>query len=629
MCCTAYISKQDIMGALPYTVYAIFLVTSVSVKASSVILEAENAVHFEGKQVASRSNASGQTTLKMYNRQTVSIEFCLTMDTETEVQNVWYSNDGESDLITVTVDNITLGEVLTQKEYKGGEAWDIFKPSGPFSSSVYLSGGKHLLILSVKNGDEYGVEIDKIELLLHNGQLKNISECMLLCFDDISYNYSIAVTGVGRNISKSTLVQKSKNTLCTEEDNVNIPIFYDSARKFIISANHPQYTAGTNSRLPDWENCKMAHSLWSLQDIDLSQTQRVTQASGAATMSVIALDTDKQSNLTSYGLIIDFTLDGPSLGKMDSEIGSIIKISFKDMINPIHVSMQYFGRSSQWSESTKKTVYLNKTWDTWDVPDLAWREGGGNIISLTITGFNEERIQIAEIVMNNRDLAMDQSTTVYSDSMTVIEVVDMDVWWRVNETMTLKTLNDGRVFQGVDYFRIYRKIPWSKNNFCQVFVMYQDGNVRLLPITPHGRDWIPFGSSILIGQSDHMDVRPAAPLRQVEIDPKELTIKLAYLDGSFLSLKLNVIWNETMIIMSDAVYARSLDSYPFLTFRSMWVANGNADVDHVSVDGNETHPILSGWSTLRGTSFAFFRKCISKHNTLSPDIRVKIIDLVL
>ncbi|KAL3877035.1 hypothetical protein ACJMK2_034791 [Sinanodonta woodiana] len=527
----------------------------------------------------------------MYKGQTVSIELCLTTDTEIKVQKLWYSNDGESDLITVSVDNNTLGEVLTQKHHKHGVGWSFIQPSGPLGFSVYLSEGRHQLSL----------KIDKIELLLHNGQLKNSSECQLLCFDDISYNYSITDSGVRRNISKGTLVQKSKPTLCAEEDNVNIPIFYDSAQKFIISANHPRYTSGTNSRLPDWENCKMAHSLWSLQDIDLSQTQRVTQGSGAATLSVTVLDRGNQSNLTSYGLIIEFSLDGPSLGMMDSETGSIIKVSFRGMINPVDVSMQYFGRWSQWSE-----------------------EGKGNSIRLTITAFRKERIEIEEIVMNNRGQVVDQSLMVYNDSMTKIEVVDMDIWWRVNETMTLKTLSDGRVFQGVDYFRIYRKIPWSENDFCQVFVMYQDGNVRLL--LGHNRV-DNFHRVPNPRQSDHMAVRPAAPLRHAEIDPKELTIKLTYLDGSFfLSLNLNVTLNETIVILSDAVYARSLASYPFLTFRSMWVANGNADVDHVNVDGLETRPILSGWSTLGGTSFAFFRKCISKHNTLSPDMRVKIID---
>ncbi|KAK3579227.1 hypothetical protein CHS0354_033296 [Potamilus streckersoni] len=626
MCCNTCTCNQDIMKLLHYTVYTIFLAGLVSVQASPDVLEAENAAFFEGKQVIPRSDASGQATLKIYKGQAVSIEFCLTKHSEIEVQNVWYSNDGESDLITVTVDNKGLGKVVTEPLNKDGEGWNIFRPSGPLGSIVYLSEGRHQISFYVEKGDEYGVEIDKIELLLHNGKEENSLDCKVFCFDDISYDHGIADTGFGLYTSKGKLVQKSKKTLCAEEDNIHIPIFHDSARKYIISANLPQYTSFANSRMADWENCKMTQSLWSFRDIELSQTQRVTQASGVATMSVTPLDTDQQSHLISYGLIIEFSLDGPSLGMMDSELGSIIKVYFRGIIMPVDVSMQYFGRRSQWSESTNKTVHSNKTWDTWNVPDFAWREGRGNSIRLTITAFKEDQIQIGEIVMDKRGQVIDQSLMAYYDGMTIIEVVDMDVWWRVNETMTLKTLNNGRVFQGVDYFRIYRKIPWSEKDFCQVFVMYQDGNVRLLPITPHGLDWIPFGSSILIGQSDHMAFRPAAPLRHADIDPKELTIQLTYWDGSFLSLKLDITMKETMVIVSDAVYARPLASYPFLTFRSMWVADGNADVDHVGVDGNEPHHILSGWETLRGTSYAFFRKCISKHNTLSPDLRVKIID---
>ncbi|KAK3596436.1 hypothetical protein CHS0354_033399 [Potamilus streckersoni] len=110
-------------------------------------------------------------------------------------------------------------------------------------------------------------------------------------------------------------------------------------------------------------------------------------------------------------------------------------------------------------------------------------------------------------MMNKRDQFIGKSFTAYHDGTTIIEVVDMDVWWRVNETMTIKTLNNGQVFQGVDYFRIYRKLPWSEKDFCQVFVMYQEG------------------------QSDHMAVRLAAPLRNADIDPQRIDNSTDLLGG--------------------------------------------------------------------------------------------------
>ena len=60
-----------------------------------------------------------------------------------------------------------------------------------------------------------------------------------------------------------------------------------------------------------------------------------------------------------------------------------------------------------------------------------------------------------------------------------------------------------------------------------------------------------------------------------------------------------------------------------MTFRSMWVADGNADVDHVSTPQG-VWPILTGWENLTSPYVLFFRACISRHNTLSPDIRVDV-----
>ncbi|KAL3832618.1 hypothetical protein ACJMK2_024248 [Sinanodonta woodiana] len=615
------------MILLRCTVYAVFLLRLVSSDEIHSIFEAENANTLEQKQVIFRSKASGKASLKMSKGQKASIEFCLTKQTDLAVQDVWYSNDGATDLIIVAVNNKKLGSVVSEPNNKEGEGWNIFKSNGPLDSVINMPDGKHELSLYVEDADEYGVELDKIELLLYNGQNNNILDCTVFCFDDISYDHNIEDTGLGLYTSKGTVVQNSVRTLCTEEDNINIPIFHDTARKFVISANLPKYRTFQNDRMPDWSDCKMFFHLWFFKNIDLSQDTVSTTTSGDATLSVKHLTKDSQSNLTTYEITVEFSLDGPSLGIMDSEMGSILSVSFREFINLTEISLRYFGRLSQWMHPTNtiSPSDYNTTAFTWHIPDYMWREGTGNSVQLTLTSFQQENLHIEYITIKPRELAYDQSEFAYHDGMTTIEVVKVDGWWRINETMTLQLTHNGQVFNGIDYFRIYKYTPWSEDMF-QVFVMYQDGNIRLNPITPDGLDWTPFGSSILLGQSDITAVRPAAALRHVDIDPKELTIQLIYQDGSISSLKLQVTIKETMVIVSNAVYARSLRTYPFLTFRSMWVSDGNADVDHVSVDGNEPHHILSTWNTLRGRSFAFFRKCISKHNTLSPDITVKILD---
>jgi hypothetical protein len=56
---------------------------------------------------------------------------------------------------------------------------------------------------------------------------------------------------------------------------------------------------------------------------------------------------------------------------------------------------------------------------------------------------------------------------------------------------------------------------------------------------------------------------------------------------------------------------------PILTFRSMYVSEGNSDCDHINIDGKYDFNIISNWSEISGNTFFFYRKCISKHNTQS------------
>ena len=100
-------------------------------------------------------------------------------------------------------------------------------------------------------------------------------------------------------------------------------------------------------------------------------------------------------------------------------------------------------------------------------------------------------------------------------------------------------------------------------------------------------------------------------------------MKIVYENGNMAILHLRSSFTETILTVSDVTY-KNRSKFPFLTFMSMWVADGNSDVDHVSVNGNMAHRI-NDWQKLFGTSVVFYRKCLSKHNTLSPDIRVGLL----
>ena len=62
---------------------------------------------------------------------------------------------------------------------------------------------------------------------------------------------------------------------------------------------------------------------------------------------------------------------------------------------------------------------------------------------------------------------------------------------------------------------------------------------------------------------------------------------------------------------------------PIATFRSMWVKNGNCDVECITIKNN-TMPIGEQWNILRGNTFFFHRVSPSIHNKSSPDILIEV-----
>lgn len=156
--------------------------------------------------------------------------------------------------------------------------------------------------------------------------------------------------------------------------------------------------------------------------------------------------------------------------------------------------------------------------------------------------------------------------------------------------------------------------------------MYQDGNVRLLPLPPPGMDWIPFGSSVIVGYSDPSDLRPSAPITSVTFFPSTLRLHVRYRDGGSAWLTLSSTQTVTELVVSDihSGVGRDIWRLPFATLRSMYVEDGNSDCDSVLVDGKNYRPILGQWGSMHGKSFFFFRRCESSHLTLSPDIRIDV-----
>lgn len=568
------------------------------------------------KQRTARQHASGYQTVHLYKGDTISTEICLNSYTELTVKDFRYSNDGGSDRIRVSFDMAVIAEFDTVAGLDNGQGWEKFRTSLIMYSTV--DSGRHILTVTVIDADPHGVEVDAINIQVNNSQSVASVRCQVFCFDEIGIPYSHPTPPP---VTRARAVQMSTKTNCAEEDNVNIPVFHDSLKSYVVTASLPKYPSFENNRGPDWRNCKMVSDIWKYTDVSLSQiTHRSTQASQLTISPESTVFPGSRIAL----IEVDFDLEGPSTGSMDSEVGTNIKLNFLRFNGTLSFQFQYYNRYNTWSQVQHEVAKTGNNNVMFETPDFSFREGPGNKLRIEVFSDQSNTVaySIGEFFMKKRQLKPDKTTALYKDSLTVVESVSIDMWWRVNETMTVTILN-GTTVNNAAYMRIYRRVPWVVDGFSQVFVMYQDGNVRLLPVTPHGLDWIPFGSSFLIGQSNYSSLRPCSPIKRMLIDPHLLTIKLFYADGGFASVRLVTTLMETQLHISDLIYANDAALYPFFTLRSMYVSDGNCDVDQFNVEG-QVRGILDPWGTQYGNFFAFYRKCISMHNTQSPDITLRV-----
>ncbi len=188
-------------------------------------------------------------------------------------------------------------------------------------------------------------------------------------------------------------------------------------------------------------------------------------------------------------------------------------------------------------------------------------------------------------------------------------------YWRGQDS-TLSVRVNGQTSYDCHYLQIRRWVPGT-DSWPEVFVLYEDGNMRIKPHPPEGYTDVCFGSSMIIGPATLGD-RPYAEVESVDITTGASSVQLditfaggetAHID--FTVDRARAIADATVIGFPDHV----------AVFRSMWVTNGNADVDSVETAAGK-EAILGGWSDLEASAWFFHRQYPSTHNTSAPDIRV-------
>lgn len=207
----------------------------------------------------------------------------------------------------------------------------------------------------------------------------------------------------------------------------------------------------------------------------------------------------------------------------------------------------------------------------------------------------------------------------YDDHVTVVTAVRLASWWR--PTGMSFSVDTGTQYSDIHYIAVSQKIT-DENSWPQFLVLYMDGNMRLIPQPPAGVNSVCFGSSVIIGPTVE-GIRPLAEIDSAHYDSGSKTITVTYKAGSSAVLSIGEVNRDHARVNVSGSYLS--DSIPFAVLRSMYVADGNADVDHVqwidSLNSSHDDPVMDFISG-ESSDWLFHRQTSSQHNTSSPDIKI-------
>jgi hypothetical protein len=184
----------------------------------------------------------------------------------------------------------------------------------------------------------------------------------------------------------------------------------------------------------------------------------------------------------------------------------------------------------------------------------------------------------------------------------------------------------GTTVDDIHFIRLIRRID-NTDSWPEVLVLYSDGNLRLKPQAPlSGGDELlggdpVFGSSVVVGPAPR-SARPVADVQGVTYNAADGSLLVRYVGGGTAKLRLGRVDRTVTRVQVVGRYHSSPD-LPFATVRSMFVAEGNCDVDDVvwtETSGATRDDAIAAFGSGRGSDFLFRRAARSRHNTSAPDL---------
>ena len=570
--------------------------------------------------IVPRSNASQGVVVHLLKDNIIRYEMCIHSPIDMQINNIVYSNDAGNvgDVISFDIDGNLIGSFNTaQPSEMFSSAWNDFQGSGVIGDRFWLDYGNHMLTLRVTQADNFGVELDTIELDIGNNTLTSPSlACDVHCFDDINFKSS----DIPNDIDDFQVRQFSRPSVCSEEENIKVAIYHDTAKNFDIKATRPKYASCSNNKEADYRGCKLASPAWVFNKVRLVSSNSIEEPRAS-------LLVDAEGAIVRVAVTFDMSGFSTTRGQGESRTAGIVFVRLGRINGPVRTHLSYKGKSGTLIRLQEFTFTQEILQNIWNLPDDIWGLNNDNNIILEMINVEPSMMPmyIEEIKLEKRQQPS-ETFIIHDDGMFVWEGIHRDSWWLSHQqTLSINVQYNGSntVYDDVENLRVYMKKPYD-DGYAQIFVIHNDGHCRIQPVTSHGMDWTPFGSSFIIGPNIPEDLRPYASIKLIELDPVKMKMTAKYHDDSSVVMKILPSPTETLVKLRQLNVPHDRHKRAVLTFLSMWIEDGYSNVDHLALN-NVEFSVLNRWDGyLNGTRANFYRKCISRLNTQSPDMEVVV-----
>ncbi len=209
----------------------------------------------------------------------------------------------------------------------------------------------------------------------------------------------------------------------------------------------------------------------------------------------------------------------------------------------------------------------------------------------------------------------------FDNGVTVVEAVREAAYWR--PTGMQATVAGAGSEPNVHYLRFYRRIT-DAGGYPQFFVIYSDGNTRMIPQPPAGLSEVTFGSSVIVGPATTSGGRSIAEISSATYDPGTDQLTVTYASGGTAAFTFAAVNRTQCTVRVDVGYATSA-STPFAVFTSMYVAEDKCDAAYVGYEdaaGVYQESGVMSFTQADSATWSFLRKSHSLHNTSAPNITV-------